>query len=188
MCFNHFAFIFYTVFSFIAMFYETEYEFDISIYSSTGTVVFEALFILNPNVTVEFLSFDIITTDEFVGETTNNGDFLINGITPPLVIQAPYQSVYFLAITVDNVLDTNDTTDVTFDLFAFVRTSTGIVAMPTSNVTLHKIGKEVLLCICDQICQRGPYTRTVSRHTFHCHLLATTMHQQHNYVFTTAES
>ena len=141
MCFNYFAFIFYTVSSFIAMFYETEYELDISIYSSTGTVVVEALFIINPNVTVEFLSFDIITTDEFVGETTNNRDFLINGITPPLVIQAPYQSVYLLMITVDNILDNNDTMDVTFDLFAFVRTSTGIVAMPTSNVTLHKISK-----------------------------------------------
>ena len=32
--------------------------------------------------------------------------------------------------------------------------------------------------ICDQICQKGSYTRTVSRHTFHRHLLATSMHQQ----------
>ena len=33
--------------------------------------------------------------------------------------------------------------------------------------------------ICDQICQKGSYTRTVSRHTFHRHLLAASMHQQH---------
>ena len=32
--------------------------------------------------------------------------------------------------------------------------------------------------ICDQICQKGSYTHTVSRHTFHRHLLATSMHQQ----------
>ena len=32
---------------------------------------------------------------------------------------------------------------------------------------------------CDQIFQKRSYTRTVSRHTFHCHLLPTSMHQQH---------
>ena len=31
---------------------------------------------------------------------------------------------------------------------------------------------------CDQICQKGSYTHTVSRHTFHRHPLATSMHQQ----------
>ena len=36
----------------------------------------------------------------------------------------------------------------------------------------------MLAHICDQICQKGSYTRTVSRHTFYCHLLATSMHQQ----------
>ena len=123
------------------MFNETEYEFNISIYSPPGTVAFEALFIISSNVTVEYLSFDIIMTDELVGESTINGDFLINGRTPPLVTQAPYQSQYVLTITIGNVLDANDTTDVTFDLFAFVNASTGIVAMPISNVTLHKIGE-----------------------------------------------
>ena len=33
--------------------------------------------------------------------------------------------------------------------------------------------------VCDQICQKGSYTCTVLRHTFHRHLLATSMHQQH---------
>ena len=33
--------------------------------------------------------------------------------------------------------------------------------------------------ICDQICQKRSYTLTVSRHTFHRHLLVTSMHQQH---------
>ena len=36
----------------------------------------------------------------------------------------------------------------------------------------------VCICICDQICQKGSYTYTVSRHTFHRHLLATSTHQQ----------
>ena len=103
--------------------------------------MFEALFIINPNVTVEFLSFDIIMTDELVGESTINGDFLINGTTPPLVVQPPYQLMYLLTISTGNILDTGDTTDVTFNLFAFINISIGVVAMPMSNVTLHKIGK-----------------------------------------------
>ena len=32
---------------------------------------------------------------------------------------------------------------------------------------------------CDQICQKGSYTCTVSKHTFHRHLIATSMDQQH---------
>ena len=36
--------------------------------------------------------------------------------------------------------------------------------------------------ICDQIYQKGSYTHTVSRHTFHRHLLATSMHQQDKYL------
>ena len=73
------------------------------------------------------------------------GDFLINGTTPPLVIQqAPFQSMYLLTITTGNVLDTNDTMDITLNLLAFLNTSAGVVRMPVSNVTLHKIGKALL--------------------------------------------
>ena len=32
--------------------------------------------------------------------------------------------------------------------------------------------------ICDQICQKGSYAHTDSRHTFHRHMLPTSMHQQ----------
>ena len=130
--------------SFIAQFDGSEYESDINIYSPIGTVVFEALFIINPNVTVEFLSFDIMMMDEIVGESSIDGDFLINGTMLPLLIQAPYQSMYLLTITTGNVLDTSDTMDITFNLFAFINISIGIVTMPTSNVTLHKIGKVLL--------------------------------------------
>ena len=45
-------------------------------------------------------------------------------------------------------------------------------------VLLNTIILIYLFYICDQICQKGSYTRTVSRHTFRCHLLATSMHQQ----------
>ena len=131
--------------SFIAQFNASEYEFDINIYSPIGTVVFEALFIINPNVTVELLSFDIIMTDEIVGESSIDGVFLINRTMLPLLIQAPYQSLYLLTITTGNVLDTSDTMDITFNLFAFINISIGVVRMPISNVTLHKIGK-VSLC------------------------------------------
>ena len=128
----------FVVSSLLAQFNTTEYEFDLNVYSPIGTTVFEALFIINPNVTVEFLTFNIIMTDEIL----NVGDFLINGTAPPLVIQqAPFHSMYLLTITTGNVLDTNDTMDITFSLFAYVNISTGIVVMSTSNVTLHKIGK-----------------------------------------------
>ena len=137
MLFGNFEF--FAVPSFVGQFNASEYEFDINIYSPIGTVVFAALFIINPNVTVEFLSFDIIMTDELVGESTISGDFLINGTVPPLVVQPPYQSMYLLVITTSNILDTSDTTDITFSLFAFVNISTDEVAMPMSNVTLHKI-------------------------------------------------
>ena len=83
-------------------------------------------------------------TDEIVGESSIDGDFLINGTMLPLLIQAPYQSMYLLYITTGNVLDTSDTMDITFNLFAFINISVGVVRMPTSNVTLHKIGKVLL--------------------------------------------
>ena len=37
----------------------------------------------------------------------------------------------------------------------------------------------LVIYTCDQICQKGSYTCTVSRHTFYHHLLATSMDQQH---------
>ena len=79
-------------------------------------------------------------TDENVSA---DGDFVINGTIPPLLIQAPYQSLYLLTITTGNVLDTNDTMGITFNLFAFINISIGVVGMPITNVTLHKIGKVV---------------------------------------------
>ena len=92
-------------------------------------------------------------TDELVRGSTISGDFLINGTIPPLVVQPPYQSLYLLTITTGSMLDAGDTTDVTFNLFAFVNISIGVVAMPMSNVTLRKIGK-VLPCMCSNyICQ-----------------------------------
>ena len=97
------------------------------------------MLIINSNVTVEYLSFDIMV-DEMVGGSNVHGDFLINGTIPPLVQQAPFQPMYLLNITTGNVLDTTDTMD-TFSLFAFINISTGALAMPVSNVILHKIGK-----------------------------------------------
>ena len=44
------------------------------------------------------------------------------------------------------------------------------------------------LLICDQICQKGSYICTISRHTFHHHLLATYINAPTAHVFNTAES
>ena len=41
------------------------------------------------------------------------------------------------------------------------------------------MGMDRYTVLCDQIIQKGSYTCTVSRHNFHCHLLATSMHQHH---------
>ena len=83
--------------------------------------------------------------NEMIGESSVDGDFLINGTTPPLVIQqAAFQSMYLLTLTTGNVLDTSDTMDISFDLFAFINTSVGVVRMPVSNVTLHRIGRILL--------------------------------------------
>ena len=90
------------------------------------------------------LAFDIITTEEVIGEASFNEDFLINRTIPPLLItQAPYQSLYLLTITTGNVLDTNDTMDITFNLFAFINISINVTRTSISNVTLHKIGKSL---------------------------------------------
>ena len=139
---SSYATIFLLAPPYIGLFNATEYEFDINIYSPIGTVVFEALFIINPNVTVDYLSFDIIMMDEMVGESSVDGDFLINRTSPPLVIQqAPFQSMYLLTITSGNLLDTSNTMDITFSLFAFVNISSGITETLISNVTLHQIGE-----------------------------------------------
>ena len=47
----------------------------------------------------------------------------------------------------------------------------GDLILPYVNVCILQC-----LSVCDQICQKGSYTRIVSRHTFHRHLLATLMH------------
>ena len=128
---------------YIGVFNLTEYEFDINIYSPNETVEFEAFFIIHQNVTVEYLSFDITMMDEIVGESSVDGDFLINGTIPPLVIQAPYQSMYLLTVSVstDSVLNTSSTMDVIFSLLAVVNIASGITETLMFNVTLHQIGE-----------------------------------------------
>ena len=60
----------------------------------------------------------------------------------------------------------------------------GVITFAGPDIDWTKTGQNN----CDQICQKGSYTHRVSRHTLHCHLLATSMHQQHNiYVFNTGE-
>ena len=114
-------------------------EVDINIYSPNGTVVFETLFIINPNVTVEHLSFDI--TAMMVGESNFAGDFLINGITPPLVVQAPFQSLHMLTVSTGGVLNTSSTMDIIFSLIALVNISSDITETIISNVTVYQIGE-----------------------------------------------
>ena len=62
-----------------------------------------------------------------------------------------------------------------------ITTSVGLATKHVVNIckgntvlTVHFIR----IIICDQICQKGSYTCTVSRQTFHHHLLATSMYQQ----------
>ena len=79
-------------------------------------------------------------TDELVGESSVDGNFFMNGTMPPLVVKPPYHSMYWLVITTGNMLDINDTMDITFNLSVFINTSDIVSMMLISNVTLHKIG------------------------------------------------
>ena len=101
----------------------TEYEFDISVYSSVGTVVFEALLI-----TAENVSNQLIIRTIFPGDTDNFG-FNFD------------HSARLIAITLKKALDPNDSImeyrfAINYSTLIDDKEYTDLV-----NVILHEIGK-----------------------------------------------
>ena len=118
----------------VAVFNASRYEFDANI-CSIGTVVFTAEFIISSktNVSIDYLEFNVI----------GDSGFLINGSTPPFIVQPPFQMSYPLTISTGSYRDINEVSEtISFQLTAFVNTSTGAEAMPSSSVTLYKITSE----------------------------------------------
>ncbi|XP_065915266.1 uncharacterized protein [Dysidea avara] len=128
---------------FIGLFNATQYAFDFSIYASYGTVVFVAQYSVNPSVTLEYLSFDIMLTSMMIGEADIIGEagvpFLINGTDTTINVRSLNQSEYLLPITIefllqDSVYDVN--TNITFELLSNISTVDGMTASPFASAIL----------------------------------------------------
>ena len=117
------------------IFNATEYEFDVNVFSPNGTVVFEALLLLE-----DFSDITIVTVN-FVGNADN---YSINGMNTKINF-FPIETLAnpLLTITLNGALDPNDnTTDYIF-MIEYVADSATQTIDYTSvvNVILHEIGK-----------------------------------------------
>jgi len=74
-----------------------------------------------------------------VNGSINTGDFLINGTIPPVILQPPFQSSYLLLIVTGNQVDAINRTNITFDLYSMINTTSGM-AMPQATVILQLPG------------------------------------------------
>ena len=115
----------------------TEYEFEVNVYSPTGTVVFEALlFAENPSSLVTMGA-------AFVETEADYGPFSINGMDVSAVIFS-IRSNNLLTIRIDDdrALDPNDNKAVyEFTIRAFgVTPQLGTTEIQV-NIILHEIGK-----------------------------------------------
>ena len=111
----------------------TEYEFDISVYSPVGTVVFEALLV------TENINNFIVIIANFSGDMNNYGPFSINGMETQVTFDGTITMNPLLLITLDETLDMNDSIveyrfTINYEALIF-SVHTGSV-----NVVLHEIG------------------------------------------------
>jgi len=118
----------------VALFELPQYEFDANVCSPVGTMIFEIEFFISSisDRTIDYMEFSI------------NGDrgFLINGTASPLVVQPPFRLRYPLIVSLGRGRDVNEVSEfISFELVAFVNTSSGAMIMPRSNVTLRKLGE-----------------------------------------------
>ncbi|XP_065913515.1 uncharacterized protein [Dysidea avara] len=123
----------------IAYFNATQYESSVKLCTPIGTVVVEATFIIDSNIEVESLEFGIVEG------SINSGDFLINGVVPPLILQSPFQSTYLLAIVTGNRVDTTNITSITFDIYSMVNLVIGGMVMPCTTVVLQLPAQDIRL-------------------------------------------
>jgi len=118
----------------VALFELPQYEFDVNVCSPAGTMIFEVEFFISSisDGTIDYMEFSI------------NGDqgFLINGTASTLVVQPPYNLRYPLIVSLGRGRDVNEVSEfISFELVAFVNTSSGAMVMPHSNITLRKLGE-----------------------------------------------
>ena len=125
----------------------TEYEFDVSVYSTVGTVVFDALLIVE-------------NFDALVVITVSSSGFplySINEADTQVVFELPRTNP-LLTITLSEVLNLDDeNVDYNFTIHYDAVIDTGSV-----NVILHEIGKSIIVAIAGQIVTG----RLCSKHSF----------------------
>ena len=112
----------------------TEYEFDISVYSSVGTVVFEALLV------TENINDFVIITANFSGDINDFGPFSINGMETQVTFDHPITANPLLLITLNETLNMNDS----IAEYRFTINYRAVIVekyMGSVNVVLHEIGK-----------------------------------------------
>ena len=123
------------------------YESGVSVNTPNGTDLFTAFFTINSSVTIGYLSFDIVDS-MMMGEYYSNGYFLINGTIPPVVLSAPFESMYQLTISTGREFDAVELMDnITFNLFSFVNTTNGDIFMAIASAVLYVKGNVIATVI-----------------------------------------
>ena len=125
----------------VAVFTSTQYSSSAKLCTPIGTVLLQALVTINTSYTIEHIEFGIVEG------SINSGDFLINGIVPPVIERPPFQSAYLLSIVTGRNVDATNRTSITFDMYTMVNTTSG-VAMPQATVTLQLPGIIIVYIIC----------------------------------------
>jgi len=112
----------------------TQYQSNVKPCTPIGTVVLEAAVAIHSTDRIRHIEFGVI------GESINSGDFLINGMTPPVIVQPPFQSTYLLLIVSGSVMNTTNE-NITFNLYSLVNTTSNRTVAPYATVILQLPGK-----------------------------------------------
>ena len=126
-------FMFLGTFQSIANFNHTKYESSVRPCTPIRTVVLEASITINSSDVIEHVEFGIIEG------SVDSGDFLINGMVPPVIQQPPFQFSYALSIVTGRRVNTENKTNITFNLYSMINTSSGVL-MPQATVILQLPG------------------------------------------------
>ena len=103
-------------------------------YSSVGTVVFEALLIAE-----NFSDFAAIIA-QFAGDMSNFGLFSINEMESQVIFNFPIRTNPLLLITLNEALDPNDSIEDYSFTMNYIAV-TGVAMEGSVNIILHEIGK-----------------------------------------------
>ena len=142
-----------------------QYQSSVKHCTPIGTIVLEASAIIDASDTINYVEFGI------VNGSINTGDFLINGTVPPVILPPPFRSSYLLLIVTGNQVDAINRTNITFDLYSMINTTSGM-AMPRATVVLQlpgTVNSSNVLCMlsqlpkilnlkCDRLCEKGSYS------------------------------